>query len=167
MLTRSNLQLILLLGLLLNLGHAQAEALQDFSGNPQQISQHTGQGKWTVIMLWASDCHVCNQEAHQYEDFHQRHKDKDATMLGITLDGPGNIEDARAFVSRHHVSFPNLIGEPYAVTSLYSELTGRPWVGTPTFLIYSPGGELVAQQAGAIPASLIEEFISSRAGTTK
>jgi thiol-disulfide isomerase/thioredoxin len=164
---RSTLKLIVLLGLLLNLGITQAETLKDFSGNPQQLTQHTGQGKWTVIMLWASDCHVCNQEAHQYEDFHQRHKDKDASVLGITLDGMGKVDAASAFVARNQVSFPNLIGEPYVVTALYSELTGRPWVGTPTFLIYSPGGELVAQQAGAVPASLIEDFISSQAGATK
>ena len=36
-----------------------------------------------------------------------------------------------------------------------------------TFLIYSPKGELVVQQIGAVPTELIENFISSQAAATK
>ena len=140
-------------------GVVQAANLQDFDGKPGAIDDYAGKGKWLVVMIWASDCHVCNAEAQNYDFFHDAHKDKDATVLGISIDGQGGLQDARAFVARHQVSFPNLIGEPQAVMQLFYDLTGVTWVGTPTFLIYNPSGKLVVQQIGAVPVDLIESFI--------
>ncbi|HEC18060.1 MAG TPA: TlpA family protein disulfide reductase [Gammaproteobacteria bacterium] len=138
--------------------------LQDFDGNLHTLNDYTGKGKWTVVMIWASDCHVCNAEAENYDAFHRAHKDKDAVILGVTLDGSEKKPEAEKFIQRHKVSFDNLIGEPQTVMGLYTQLTGQPWVGTPTFLVYSPSGELRAAQVGAVPVKLIESFIEKESG---
>lgn len=138
---------------------AQATELQDFNGNPRSISDFSGKGKWLVVMIWASDCHVCNQEAHAYVDFHFVHSDQDAQVLGISIDGQARKTEAQKFIQRHKINFPNLIGEPAAVARLFSQLTGTYFAGTPAFLFYDPKGELRAQQLGAVPTELIEEFI--------
>jgi peroxiredoxin len=136
-----------------------AGGLKDFSGNTASIEDFTGNNKWLVVMFWASDCHVCNAEAHQYIDFHALHSEDNASVLGISLDGNSKKQAAQTFIDRHMVNFPNLIGEPQDVASLFTSLTGEPWIGTPTFLIYSPQGELKARQVGAAPAQLIDEYI--------
>jgi len=141
-------------------GISGAGILKGFDGSIHTLGEYTGQGKWTVVMIWASDCHVCNQEASAYDKFHRAHKDKDASILGLSLDGAAKKVDAEKFIKRHDVSFPNLIAEPDTVMQLYSQLTGQPWVGTPSFLIYSPEGELRAAQVGAVPVELIETFIA-------
>jgi len=69
------------------------------------------------------------------------------------------VKAAKGFVQRHKVTFPNLIGTSEQVTELYSRLTGEFLVGTPSFLVFDPKGELVAKQAGAVPVRLIENFI--------
>ena len=140
-----------------------ADVLTDFNGSPQQLTKYTGKGKWLVVMIWASDCHVCNAEVHNYVDFQTFHSQQDATVLGVSMDGVAKKKDALAFIKRHEVNFPNLIGEPEAVAKWYTQLTDRPWVGTPSFLIYSPAGELKAQQVGAVPPELIEAYIKSHA----
>ena len=134
--------------------------LRGFDGSIHTLDEYTGKGKWTVVMLWASDCHVCNAEAKQYVKFHQAHKDNDATILGVSLDGMMKIAEANAFIARHKVPFPNLIEEPEKVEKLYASLSGQRWFGTPSFLIYSPTGELRAAQAGAVPTNIIESFIT-------
>lgn len=133
--------------------------LQDFSGKSRSIDEFTGKGKWTIVMIWASDCHVCNHEAHNYIDFHFVHSDKDATVLGISIDGQAGKANAEAFINRHQVNFPNLIGDAAAVADWFTGLTGAPWIGTPTFLIYAPDGVLKAQQVGAVPTAIIEDFM--------
>ena len=139
---------------------AAAGIFKDFDGGFHSVSEYTGDGKWLVVMLWASDCHVCNQEAHSYQAFHEKHKDKDARMLGISLDGMAGKADAQAFVKRHKVLFPNLLGDPKAVAGFYQDLTGKAWRGTPTFLVYDGKGELQAEQVGAVPVALIEDFMA-------
>ena len=155
-----------LLGFLIFSSFASAEikGFEDFSGSKQKLENYTNKGKWLVVMMWASDCHICNKEAHEYVDFHMIHSDKDATVLGISLDGESRKKEARGFIKKHSVDFPNLIGEPEYVSKLYQELTGEFFAGTPSFLIYSPTGELKAAQAGAVPTALIEDFITKNSG---
>lgn len=134
--------------------------LKGFDGTFHTLDEYTGKGQWTVVMLWASDCHACNAEAKQYVKFHEAHKGKDARILGVSLDGMEKKAEAEKFVQRHNVTFPNLIEEPQKVAQLYTNLTGQSWVGTPSFLVYSPTGELRAAQVGAVPTQIIESFIA-------
>ena len=57
------------------------------------------------------------------------------------------------------MDFDNLIDEPENIARLYRRLTGQQFVGTPTFLLFSPKGELRAAQVGAVPTNIIESFI--------
>jgi len=57
------------------------------------------------------------------------------------------------------VTFQNLIEIPGKVHALCSNFTGQPFVGTPTFLIYSSAGELRATQAEAVPVHIVESCI--------
>lgn len=157
--------LVSFLALLLMSPFASAEikGFQDFSGKPQLLENYLGKGKWQVVMIWASDCHICNREAHEYVDFHLVHSDTDATVLGVSVDGESRKKAAEKFISKHSVDFPNLIAEPEFVGNLYKEFTGQYFAGTPSFLIFSPEGELKAAQAGAVPTGLIEEFIKKNA----
>lgn len=140
-------------------------ALKDFDGNTHKLTDFTGHGKWTVVMFWASDCRVCNAEIGQYIQFNQAHKDKDASIIGVSLDGESGLPAAREFVKRHNVTFPNLVGSAQEVAGLYQSLTGSDWVGTPSFLVYNPQGKLMAAQAGAVPTALIEKFIKRNSQT--
>lgn len=132
--------------------------LQDFKGNIKSLDDYTGKGKWLVVMLWASDCHVCNQEAHEYVAFHGKHANGSAHVLGVSLDG-AKKKEAEQFLKKHSVNFPNLIGEAITVATLYEQLSGGSWIGTPSFLVYNPQGKLVGAQVGAVPTSVIESFI--------
>ena len=141
----------------------------DVNGKAQGLNDFVGKGKWTIAMIWASDCHVCNHEAPAYEAFHKKHKDRDAVMLGISLDGPDGLKDARTFVTSHKLSFPNIVGEGEDVAVMFYDMTGVHFAGTPTFLIFDPKGELKVQQIGAVPVEMIEEYLAeqTKAATKK
>lgn len=144
-----------------NIVSAEMKGFEDFSGKPQVLESYVGKGKWSIVMIWASDCFICNREAHEYVDFHMIHSDIDATVLGISVDGASRKKEAENFIKKHSVDFPNLIAEPAYVSELYNKLTGQYFAGTPSFLIYSPDGELKAVQAGAVPTALIEDFMKN------
>lgn len=149
----------LLLSLMLQVQNINAAGLTDFKNTPKTIEDFTANGKWLLVMFWASDCHICNKEATQYVDFHFTHSDKDATVLGISADGKARIKAAEKFIKRHSVDFPNLIGEPKDVAALYAKHANSRWVGTPSFLLFNPKGEVMAAQVGAVPPEVIEDFM--------
>ena len=148
-----------LLSLLISFSSFARDGLHDFAGKPKSLDSLTGNGKWSIVMFWAYDCHVCNDEAHEYVAFHKKHKNNDAEVIGISLDGSANKKEAENFIRRHKLNFINLIGEPDDVTGVFEDLTGADWIGTPTFLLYNPKGEIRAQQVGAVPVALIESFM--------
>lgn len=149
-----------LAGLAANAAPDGAEIFSDFSGQPRAIESFAGKGKWLVVMIWASDCHVCNMEAEGYAQFHTAHQDKDATLLGVSIDGQAKKADAEDFIRRHELPFPNLIGEPETTMLWYLMNTGAQFAGTPTIMVYAPDGKLMAAQAGAVPPEVIEDFMA-------
>jgi len=126
----------------------------------ETIDTHGGHGKWLVVMVWASDCVICQTEVGTYKQFHQRNRETTASVLGLTLDGAVGKENALDFVNQNNLNFNNLIGEPETVISYFQILTGSPWIGTPSFLIFGPDGELKAKQVGALSPDLIQQFIA-------
>ena len=132
-----------LLGLLLlsPLAFAEIKGFEDFNGKPQVLENYTGKGKWLLVMIWASDCHICNREAHEYVDFHLVHSETNATVLGISVDGENRKKAAENFIKKHSIDFPNIIAEPEYMSTVYRDLTGSFFAGTPTIMLYSPSGE--------------------------
>ena len=127
----------------------------------ETIDDYRQPGKWVVVMIWAHDCQICEREVGDYQRFHLKHADDDAIVLGITLDGEERKQSALDFVARHELEFENLIGEPGVVAGYYQLITGSRWVGTPSFLIFAPDGELMAKQAGAVEVEIVENFITA------
>lgn len=156
--------LLFFLACLIPLAAARAEdppaIFQDFAGQPQDIESYTGDGRWLVVMVWAHNCHVCNQEAAAYARFHTEHQGSDAAVLGLSLDGLEQKAEAAAFIARHDLPFPSLIGEPEVGMLKYMMLTGEQFRGTPSILLYAPDGTLKAAQAGAVPVASIEAYIA-------
>lgn len=150
----------LLTSLFLQLPAVQAGGLTDFKNTPKSIKDYTGKGKWLLVMFWASDCHICNKEAHQYVDFHFTHSDKDATVLGISTDGKARFKAAQNFIKKHSIDFPNLIGEFEDVAHVYQSYANSPLSGTPGFLLFNPKGKLLAASLGAVPPETIEDFMA-------
>lgn len=129
----------------------------------ETVDDYRQPGKWMIVMIWAHDCEVCEREVGDYQRFHQQHSADDALVLGITLDGEDSKGNAVDFINRHELQFANLIGEPEVVAGYYQVTTGSRWVGTPSFLIFAPDGELMAKQAGAVEVEIVENFIAANA----
>jgi peroxiredoxin len=148
-------------------GDGTEPPFSDFQGQPRSIESFAGGGKWLVVMIWASDCHVCNMEAEQYAHFHEAHKNRDATVLGVSIDGQEKQADAEDFIRRHDLPFPNLIGEPQTSMLYYMMVSGAQFAGTPTIMVYGPDGTLMAAQAGAVPVEIIEDFMAKNSQPAK
>ena len=144
-------------------GAAASGPLHDLEGEPAALEEHLAPGKWNLVMFWASDCVVCSDEIPEYVRFHDAHHERDAQVVGISLDGLSGLDAARDFVDRHLVDFPNLVGEPREVAALFTARTGgrQPWLGTPSFLLYRPNGELVGWRIGPLSVPALEEMIAA------
>ena len=129
-------------------------SLPDLEGKPHTLAPY--KGKWIIINYWATDCPPCLKEIPELENFHQRHKDKDAVVVGV------NYEDIRLpwledFVESVKMTYPVLRARPDTLTPFGAIRI------LPTTIIVSPEGELMGAQAGAVTAEMIDHYIRDRA----
>lgn len=142
-------------------GTVQAAApdvpLIDLEGKPQNVNATIGHGKWVVVAIWAHDCRICASEIHEMASFHKAHANRDALVLGVTIDGKDKLAEARKFVRDHKLPFTNLVAEPEV--EVIERFGGGDFVGTPTFYVYDPQGTIAAQQTGPLSQAEVEKFL--------
>lgn len=131
--------------------------LHDFEGSPSKLNDHIGNGKWSLVMFWAHDCGVCRAEFPTISDFHQNTENVD--VIGISIDGDENKDLAQSFLKSAQPSFKSYITNLSMVAVNYSVLTEEDFRGTPTFLLFSPDGELIGNNPGKLSISALEGFI--------
>jgi peroxiredoxin len=157
------------LSLLVLIGLSQTSlaenGLTDLEGEAAQFSDYVHEDRWLVVMIWSWTCPICANEMPRYARFHDRHMDGRLAVLGISLDGPAAVMEAWGFTEEHGVTFPNLIAKGEDVARFFYQQTGQSLRGTPTFLLYAPGGELKAVQAGPVLPEGIEAFIENQENT--
>ena len=127
--------------------------LNDVNGKPRSLSEF--RGKWVIVNYWATWCPPCLDEIPDLVEFHEKHKDKDAVVLGISFEEV-DPEYLQEFVDTHFMSYPVLSTDPVPVTPL------GPVLGLPTTYIISPQGERVARQEGPITGAAIEAFLERK-----
>ena len=150
-------KVFLIVSLLFQTSLLYAFELEDFNGAKTSLEEQIGQKKWSLFMFWAHDCGVCRAEFPLFSEFHNNRKDVD--VIGISIDGESKKHLAEAFLERAKPSFPSYIASLTLVAANYEILTEENFRGTPTFLMFTPEGELLGNNPGKLSISALEAFI--------
>ena len=129
-------------------------SLPDVDGKLHRLSDH--RGKWVVINFWATWCGPCMVEIPELIDFHERHKDDDALVIGVNFEQI-EIPDLVKFIDE--------MGINYLVVRAGDEpiLPFEPLKGLPSTFFVDPHGEYVASHAGPVDAAAIDDFLAREA----
>lgn len=95
-------------------------------------------GKPTIVQMWASWCHVCDEGAGSVKRFSEERGD--INYIGIDVsDTPDN---GRGFIDKHDWTFPNVDDSNGSLAQTFG-LTG-----TPTFVFVHADGTIAGRVAG-------------------
>ena len=126
------------------------------------VSDYLGKGKWTVVNIWGVDCPPCREEMPELVMLHDKYSKSLLTILGIAIDFPGfgypDKDEVKQFMEDFMIDFPVL----YSDESISKKLGAGYLQGLPTTYIYTPDGELVGMQTGAVNQDIILDFIKKR-----
>lgn len=134
-------------------------AVRTLDGETVPLSSYFEPGKWTMVMMWTTYCGTCSSQYPSVSEFHDKHKNSDAKVIGMSLDGFAAVEKVRSYVQSKPMTFESSIVEVDAIQAAYKALTEEAFTGTPTYLMFNPRGDLVAHVPGTLDMAAVEQFI--------
>ena len=155
----STLMLVLAL---FNAGSAQAFQLQSLDERRVDLLDYVVEGRWTVVMFWATDCIPCEQQKPALEEFHQKYSPDTTSVVGVAIDGFDMIDEIRKINAHHQPSYPNLVAFNDVYQRQYEELVGKPFRITPTYLIFDKAGQLHGNVYGNLDLDDLAGYIAAQ-----
>ncbi|HEU0303965.1 MAG TPA: redoxin domain-containing protein [Gaiellaceae bacterium] len=108
-------------------------------------------GKVVVLNLWTSWCYPCIREAKVLEEGWQRWRDRGVVVVGVNAQDL--VTDARRFMRRYGVTYPNVRDKSGDVLDAYG------WTYFPETYFVGKDGTLVSAVLGEIDREQLEDGI--------
>lgn len=112
--------------------------LPDVNGN--KVSLSSFRGKVVLLDFWATWCEPCLEELPDLVRFHEAHKDKGFTIVGVAMDAEG-ISVVGPFVRQNKLPYPILVSN--------GDLPeGYPIPGFPSAFLIDKNGKIARRYLG-------------------
>lgn len=133
--------------------------VQNLDGRHASLGEFLNKDKWTLVMIWTTYCGACRKQYPMVSRFHSKHKNHDATVLGIALDGYDQQQKIKTYQAVHAQNFPSVMADADDFISKYQRTTGERFTGTPTYLLFDAKGGLRAYIDGLVAITDIEAYL--------
>jgi thioredoxin-dependent peroxiredoxin len=124
------------------------------------VSLRDYRGQWVVLYFYPKDqTPGCTREAHNFQADQSRYLDRNAVVLGVSVD---NVDSHKKFCAKEGLNFKLLADTDKKVSDLYGSLTNLGFVkfsSRHTFLI-DPDGKVAKVYTSVDPAKHSAELLA-------
>ena len=128
------------------------------SQDGSNVSLRDFRGKWVVLYFYPKDnTPGCTIEAHNFQRDLSKYAEKNAVIVGVSVDTTASHQD---FCAKQSLTFKLLADPDKKVVADYGSLSDRGFASRNTFLI-DPNGKIVKVWTGVKPPDHSEEVLAA------
>ena len=135
--------------------------LQSLDSQSISLNETINDGKYTLVMIWSTDCVACEEQKPMIQAFHQDYSQTKATVVGIANDGMGLLNDIKKLINKNNPDYPNFVASPDTFFSEFEIATGKKFRATPTYIMYDPTGKIIGVAVGQISREQLDQIVSN------
>ncbi len=125
---------------------------KDINNKTHHLAEY--RGKWLFINFWAGYCPICNKEIPTLMRFQHHNKNK-VTVLGINYGGETK-QKIMASIRQHRFNY-SIVPDQASISRYFNDIAG-----TPTTIIISPQGRVIAKAVGQQSYQELAAYINSQ-----
>ena len=166
MMARIGMLCVVCVGLAFSLGRAsempqvgqEAPKVDLPSQDGSKVNLSDFHGKWVVLYFYPKDnTPGCTIEAHNFQRDLSKYQDKNAVILGVSVDSSESHQD---FCTKQSLTFKLLADPDKKVVSEYGSLSEKGYASRNTFLI-DPHGKIAKVWTGVKPQEHSDEVLAA------
>ncbi len=101
-------------------------------------------GHVVLLNVWATWCEPCRKEMPELQALHAQHRDRDFTVIGVSVDAARLADEVRRVVLDFGLRYPNIHDPQNNISTTFKV------VGYPTSFLIDRGGAMVWRKDGLI-----------------
>ena len=114
------------------------------------------QGRWELVMFWATYCPVCKSDFEKLATFIEENPEIPLTVVGVVVDGIDAREKALKQINERQLNYTHVITDFDQGNKLYQEITNSALIGIPSQLLYDTDNKLYGFSRNAIDIDALE-----------
>jgi len=134
--------------------------LQSLTSKAISLNEMVNDGKFTLVMIWSTDCAACEEQKPMIEAFHDDYNSTKANVIGIANDGMSLLKEIKKLIKKNEPSYPNFVASPETFFSEFEIATGKKFRATPTYIMYDPQGQVMGVAVGQITREKLDQIVS-------
>ena len=131
-------------------------------GAPSKLNSEVSEGDWSLVMLWSHDCIPCEKQKPMIERFYRQTNARGVSVVGLSTDEKALRAKAAETYRATTTTFPNYFFNGRNFQQEFQQFSGQSFLGTPTYMVFSPKGELTGVHTGAITRAMLEKAFGSK-----